>query len=78
MPTDQSVLLKRISQSGERLLPRRELRALIPVSDMTIYRWQRGRQFPRHLSVNGRNYWLLSEVQEWIARQKRAGPTAQG
>src|SRR4029079_11816166 len=57
---------------GERLLPRRELRALVPVSEMTIWRWERNGVFPRHLSINGRNYWRLSEVREWIARQKRA------
>jgi hypothetical protein len=42
---------------GERLLPRRELRGLVPVSDMTIWRWERDGLFPRHLSINGRNYW---------------------
>ena len=37
---------------GERLLPRRELRGLVPVSDMTIWRWERDGLFPRHLSIN--------------------------
>jgi predicted DNA-binding transcriptional regulator AlpA len=55
----------------ERLLPRRELRDLVPVSDMTIWRWERDRQFPRHLSINGRNYWLRSEVFDWMAAQSR-------
>jgi predicted DNA-binding transcriptional regulator AlpA len=57
--------------SSERILPRRELRTLVPVSDMTIWRWERDRQFPRHLSINGRNYWLRSEVHGWMAAQKR-------
>ena len=60
---------------GEKLLRRRELRALIPVSDMTIYRWERDGQFPRHISVNSRNYWLLSEVLTWISAQARGDPT---
>lgn len=57
---------------SERLLPRRELRRLVPVSDMTIWRWERGGVFPRHLSINGRNYWRLSEIMSWIARPERA------
>jgi predicted DNA-binding transcriptional regulator AlpA len=60
----------------ERLLRRRELRALVPVSDMTIWRWERAGQFPRHLSINGRNYWRLSELTDWMDRQARAGETA--
>lgn len=58
---------------GERLLPRRELRSLIPVSDMTIWRWERDGIFPRHLSINSRNYWRLSELRDWMSSQERAG-----
>jgi predicted DNA-binding transcriptional regulator AlpA len=57
----------------ERLLPRRELRGLVPVSDMTIWRWERDGRFPRHLLINGRNYWRLSELRAWMDRQERAG-----
>ena len=55
----------------ERLLTRRMLRQMVPVSDMTIWRWERDGLFPRHLTVNSRNYWLLSEVKAWLAAQKR-------
>jgi predicted DNA-binding transcriptional regulator AlpA len=61
---------------GEMLLPRRALRRLIPVSDMTIWRWERDGIFPGHFSINGRNYWRLSEVQDWMDRQERAGAWA--
>jgi predicted DNA-binding transcriptional regulator AlpA len=44
---------------------------MVPVSDMTIWRWERDGRFPRHLTVHGRNYWLFSEVARWIAAQKR-------
>jgi predicted DNA-binding transcriptional regulator AlpA len=57
---------------SERLLPRRELRSLVPVSDMTIWRWERDGLFPRHLVINGRNYWRLSELRDWVDRQQRA------
>jgi predicted DNA-binding transcriptional regulator AlpA len=62
--------------SGEMLLPRRALRKLVPVSDMTIYRWERDGIFPKHFSINGRNYWRLSEVQQWMDWQVRASTPA--
>lgn len=62
--------------SSERFVPRRELRALLPVSDMTVWRWERDGIFPRHLSINGRNYWRLSELRDWMERQERAGASA--
>jgi predicted DNA-binding transcriptional regulator AlpA len=70
--TTNSALLSK----GERLLPRRELRSIIPVSEMTIWRWERDRRFPRHLLINGRNYWRLSELRDWMHRQERAGASA--
>jgi predicted DNA-binding transcriptional regulator AlpA len=57
------------SDSSERLLPRRELRNLVPVSDMTIWRWERDGQFPRHLSIN--------EVLGWMAAQSRGTAAAE-
>ena len=68
----------RFINGGERLLPRRELRNLVPVSDMTIWRWERDGQFPQHLSVNGRNYWLLSEVRTWMTEQRTDRPVDAG
>jgi predicted DNA-binding transcriptional regulator AlpA len=49
----------------EELLSRREIRRIIPKSDMTIYRWERDGKFPRCLKINGRSYWRKSEVGEW-------------
>ena len=51
----------------ERLLNRRMLRQVVPVSDMTIWRWEQNAFFPKHLIINKRNYWLLSEVRAWLA-----------
>ncbi len=51
----------------ERLLNRKMLRQMVPVSDMTIWRWERDAVFPKHLIINSRNYWLLSEVRTWLA-----------
>lgn len=54
-------------QKGRWLISRRQLRQRIPVSDMTIYRWEKQGLFPRHISINGRNYWDGNEVEREIA-----------
>ena len=53
----------------DQLIGRRHLRQTIPVSDMTIWRWERDGVFPRHISINGRNYWRRSDVDAWLAGQ---------
>jgi predicted DNA-binding transcriptional regulator AlpA len=57
------------STGGERLLNRRELRRRVPVSDMTIWRWEAKGLFPAHLSIGGRSFWRESEVRQWIDEQ---------
>jgi predicted DNA-binding transcriptional regulator AlpA len=47
---------------SDRLINRRQLRQKIPTSDMTIWRWEQQGTFPTHISINGRNYWRLSEI----------------
>jgi predicted DNA-binding transcriptional regulator AlpA len=49
----------------EELLSRREIRRIIPKSDMTIYRWERDGTFPRCIKINGRSYWRANDVREW-------------
>jgi len=59
---------------AERYISRRELRALFPVSDMTIWRWQHDPQiaFPPHvkLGINGRNFWWLPAIRDWEQRRR--------
>jgi prophage regulatory protein len=55
--------------ASSRLLNRRQLRALIPASDMTIWRWQRANLFPPPISINGRNYWRQDEIEAWLRDQ---------
>jgi predicted DNA-binding transcriptional regulator AlpA len=60
-----------------RYIGRHELRALIPVSDMTIWRWQHDPQVafpaPTKLGNNGRNYWWLPAVRDWEQRRRNPG-----
>jgi predicted DNA-binding transcriptional regulator AlpA len=59
---------------ANRYISRRELRALFPVSDMTIWRWQHdlrvGFPAPIKLGNNGRNYWWLPAVRDWECRRR--------
>jgi predicted DNA-binding transcriptional regulator AlpA len=59
---------------AERYISRRELRALFPVSDMTIWRWQHDPQVgfpaPIKLSANGRNFWWLPAIRDWERRRR--------
>lgn len=55
----------------QRLLSRRMIRELVPASDMTLWRWERDGLFPRHVSINGRNYWFLDEINDWLDRKSR-------
>ncbi len=43
----------------KRLINRRQLRELIPVSDMSIWRWTKAGIFPEPIKILGRNYWPL-------------------
>ncbi len=57
------------------LINARQLRERIPVSTMTIRRYERDPKigFPKRIKLNGgMNYWRLSEVQEWIDRRALA------
>ena len=60
----------------ERYITRRELRALFPVSDMTIWRWQHDPEVafpaPVKLNNNGRNYWWFPAICDWEQRRRNA------
>ncbi len=57
---------------GEKLINVRQLREKIPASNMSYWRWERDPKidFPKRIRLNhGHNYWKLSEVEAWIAKQ---------
>jgi predicted DNA-binding transcriptional regulator AlpA len=62
-----------LSKDDERYIGIAELREIIPVSSMTIWRWQRDPEVefppPVKLGKNGRNYWWLPGIKEWEARR---------
>jgi predicted DNA-binding transcriptional regulator AlpA len=62
-------------RSEQRYVSRREVRQIFPVSDMTIWRWQRDPQVafpaPVKLGRNGRNFWWLPAILDWDAKRRR-------
>jgi predicted DNA-binding transcriptional regulator AlpA len=59
--------------SDERYVGSAELLQIIPISEMTLWRWQRDRRvnFPKpvKLGANGRNFWWLPTVRAWQRRR---------
>jgi predicted DNA-binding transcriptional regulator AlpA len=60
----------------DRYINRKQLRALITASDMTLWRWQRNPNIafpaPVKLGADGRNYWWLPTVRAWMrTREER-------
>ncbi len=39
------------------------------ISDMTLWRWIQYREFPKPTKLNGRNYWVPSDIERWIQNQ---------
>ena len=62
---------------GDRIISRKELRTLVPYSDMHISRLEKAGRFPSRIRVGeARVGWSFREVQEWIAAKKAARQTA--
>ena len=52
----------------DRLINRKQLRRLLPVSTMTIWRWERDGKLPKHLTIGRTSFWRAIEVQEYLSR----------
>jgi prophage regulatory protein len=61
--------------NSKKFLRKQDLRAKVPVSYPTIWRWEKAGKFParRRLGPNIVG-WLESEVDEWIASRTVAHP----
>ncbi len=53
---------KHFNDPPDRLVGTVERRRRIPVSDMTIWRWEKAGIFPKHISIGGRNFWRDSDL----------------
>lgn len=56
------------TKQTQKILRKREVLAMLGISDPSLYRWEISGQFPKRLQLGGNSVgWLLSEVEAWIA-----------
>lgn len=60
--TAEDIDIAKTELEKHRLIGRKEIQKLIPVSSMTLWRWQQEGLFPMHFNINGRSFWRLSVV----------------
>ncbi len=54
----------------DRLIGQEEILRLVPVSRVTLIRWESAGRFPRRITLaRNRVAWRMSEIQAWIASQ---------
>jgi predicted DNA-binding transcriptional regulator AlpA len=54
--------------ADERLITRRQLQQVLPVSTTTIWRLEKSGRFPQHVTIGGLNFWRAIEVREYLSR----------
>lgn len=63
--------------SGKQYIVRRKLRSRFgDISEMTLWRWEHDKRlaFPRAVTINGRKYYDLAEIEAW-ERSRAAAPS---
>jgi predicted DNA-binding transcriptional regulator AlpA len=48
--------------TSDRLINRRQLRKILPVSAMTIWRWEKEGRLPQHITIGRTSFWRLADV----------------
>lgn len=60
--------------TSKRLINRKELLKMVPLSDRTIYNLEQRGDFPRRIALTSRNVaWDLQEVEQWIEERRSSG-----
>lgn len=60
-----------------RLINRKTLLSMIPLSERAIYDLEQRGDFPKRIALTSRNVaWELGEVEGWIQRRKESGAQA--
>ena len=53
--------------TGRRVIRKRELFKMIPLSDATVWRMERKGEFPKRFTLGGRAVgWFADEIDEWL------------
>ena len=53
--------------TGRRVIRKRELFKMIPLSDVTVWRLEKKGEFPKRFTLGGRAVgWFADEIDEWL------------
>lgn len=57
------------------LISKKQLLAIIPLCERTIYNFEKEGKFPRRIALSSRKVvWDLAEIEQWIDARRQAGP----
>jgi prophage regulatory protein len=64
------------SRKGNKvLISKKQLLAIIPLCERTIYNFEKLGKFPRRIALSSRKVvWDLAEIEAWIDTRKESGP----
>lgn len=60
-------MIDEMQSTGRRVIRKRELLKMIPLSDATIWRMEKRGEFPKRFTLGGRAVgWFADEIDEWL------------
>ncbi|HCF0706548.1 TPA: AlpA family phage regulatory protein [Pseudomonas aeruginosa] len=64
-----------VRKASKVLISKKQLLSIIPLSERTIYNFEKQGKFPRRIALSSRKVvWDLAEVEAWIDTCKHSGP----
>lgn len=67
-------MTKESEKRNKVLISKKQLLAIIPLCERTIYNFERDGKFPRRIAISSRKVvWDLSEVEAWIDACRESG-----
>lgn len=66
-----------MEKAGRMLISRKQLHAMIPLAERTIFNLERRGDFPRRIALSSRKVaWDLAEIEGWIEARKSSSSQA--
>lgn len=63
--------------STKKLINKKTLLSIIPLSEKAIYNMEKRGDFPKRIALTSRNVaWVLADVEAWINERKESGKEA--
>jgi len=60
-------MIDEIASTARRVVRKRELLKMIPLSDVTVWRMEKRGEFPKRFTLGGRAVgWFADEIDEWL------------